>query len=620
MEIREYLKEHVLLTDGAMGTYFDEVAPGNYLCPEEGNFYCPERILKIHKEYIDAGARLLRSNTFLANKKTFEEMRRRHPELKKEDYLRWVREGFLLAVQAAQEADVRGEKVYAAADIGPIFEEAETEFGELMDQYREIADCFLAAGAEVFVMESFPDERYVLKLARHIRQKAPGAFLIGQFSFIPSGYGRTGFHYRTVLKRAVDSGLLDAVGLNCGVGAAHMERFLSDYVREEGMPEGKVLTALPNRGYPQIVRGRAVYSDSVTYFGEKVTGMVGLGAGIIGGCCGTTPEYIKEIGTLLEKGGRKAPARIVPKRKAQVSGAAKEKKKPGVRNLFREKLERGEKVCAVELDPPFDCFDEKVMAGAQALKGAAVDVITIADSPLARSRADSLLMAAKIKRETGMDVMPHLSCRDRNRIGLRSGFLGAHVSDIRNILLVTGDPVGREERPFTKSVFDFNSIRLMQFLDSLNEEVFQEDPIFFGGALNQSGANPEKIADRMKKKMEAGCQYFLSQPVYSEEGLERLSDLRERTGAKILIGIMPLVSRRNALFIKNEMPGIFVPDEVLARYEPEAGRERWEEAAVDISRRIIAEGRDVGAGYYFITPFHRVSLIKRILEEAEVTR
>lgn len=610
MEIKEYIRNHIVLSDGAMGTYFDEIAPEHFFCSEEANLYCPEIILHIHRQYIKAGAMLIRSNTFSSNRKTFGEMQKRHADLKDSDYIPWVKKGYALACQAAEEALLKGKTVFAAADMGPIFEEKEGGRQELLSEYREIADSFLQMGASVFVLESFPDQQDVLEIAAYIREKSPEVFILGQFSFIPTGYGRTGFHYKTVLKKAVDSGLLDAAGFNCGIGAAHMERFLGEYIKEFGWPEQMPLASLPNRGYPQIVRGHAVYSDSVSYFGEKVAGMTRLGAKIIGGCCGTTPEYIQEIANRLSFEKKPETVRIFPIKK-------KEKKKEAathISNRFQEKLEAGEKVCAVELDPPFDVMDNKLLSGAKALKESPVDIITIADSPLARSRADSLLTAAKIKWETGMDVMPHLACRDRNRIAVRSGLLGAYINDIRNLLIVTGDPVGREERPFTKSVFDFNSIQLMRFLDSLNEEVFHGHPVYYGGALNQNGAAPEKIADRMKKKMEAGCRFFLTQPVYSEKEIDRLAYLRQKTGAKILIGIMPLVSRRNALFIQNEMPGIHVPDEVLEKYAPEATREQWEETAVGLSLEMMSLGKDVGAGYYFMTPFHRVSLIQKIIE------
>lgn len=650
MKIKDYLKEHILLTDGAMGTYFDEKTEGQFLCSEEANLFQPDIIREIHQSYIEAGAVLIRSNTFSANRKTYEDIMKKHG-MPADDagFVRFVQAGYAIAKEAAAEAAKQGRTVFAAADIGPVYEDSESSEAEMQKEYREIIDAFLEAGADLFVLETFPDTRYVLFMAEYIRQRWPDAFIIGQFSFVPTGYGRTGFHYKTVLKKAVGSGLLDGAGLNCGIGAAHMERFLRSWLEESGMPKQVVLTALPNCGYPQIVRGHAVYSDSVSYFGEKAENLAKLGVGILGGCCGTTPEYIREIAVRLQGSGRKKYPRIrlttgkqtrqtvtegneIMNRRGgkEASGAgvsagqkAEEAKTAGNsrdagerlrHNTFCQKLAKGEPVIAVELDPPFDAQMEKLMNGAHALADTPADIITIADSPLARSRADALLTAVKIQQETGIPVMPHLACRDRNRIAIRSGILGAYVNDVRNMLIVTGDPVGREEREFTKSVFDFNSIKLMEFLQSLNEELFADAPLCYGGALNQNGARADKIAERMKRKMDAGCQFFLTQPVYSEEEIDRLAFLQRETGAKILIGIMPLVSYRNALFIKNEMPGIHVPDEVLARYSPEGSREEWEQTALTISGQVISMGKDVGAGYYFMTPFHRVSLIQRIME------
>lgn len=619
MKIKEYLRHNRLLTDGAMGTYFDEIEPENYLCSEEANLLNPDLILRIHQEYISQGASLIRSNTFSANRKTFDQIQTKREELKNYTFTEFVAAGYEIACAAGEAAKEDGKEVYVAADIGPIFEDSDSEPDDVLSEYFEICDVFLDRGAKIFVLETFPDEQYVVKIARYIRQRVEDAFIIAQFSFVPTGYSRTGFHYKTVMKKAVDSGFLDAVGLNCGIGAAHMEKFYISYLESYGMPEGIIFTALPNCGYPQIVRGRAVYSDSISYFGKKVVSLAELGVRILGGCCGTTPEYIGEISRLLDDSAKNgsvfSPKIITAKGYIPSADTGKTgKEPPKVINSFRDKLKRGEKVCAVELDPPFDADAQKMLQGARQLKDSPVDIITIADSPLARSRADSLLMAAKIHQMTGVDVMPHFCCRDRNRIAIRSGVLGAQINDIRNFLIVTGDPVGRDERSFTKSVFDFNSIKLMKFLQGMNEEIFKEDPIFYGGALNQNGANPEKIADRMKKKMDAGCSFFLTQPVYSEEELQRLSWLKEQTGAKILIGIMPLVSYRNALFIKNEMPGIFVPDQILARYSPEGTREQWEETAIHISKSIMEAGRDIGSGYYFMTPFQRVSLIQKIIE------
>lgn len=631
MNLRNYLENHKLLTDGAMGTYFDSIEKENYICSEEANITKPSLVKDIHKSYVKNGAQLLRSNTFLANKGTFLTLQQKRPEEFKDiSFKEFVTAGYLLARESALEADSEEYPVFSAADIGPILEERDSEDADVVQQYYEICDCFLDAGADIFVLETFPDTQYVLKMAEYIRRRCPKAFIIGQFSLTPTGYSRTGFHYKTILQEAVQSGLLDGAGLNCGVGAAHMKKFLKAYVEEYGVPDDMVLTSLPNRGYPQIVRGRAVYSDSVTYFGEKIKEISELGISVLGGCCGTTPEYIGEIYKVLFKAEtpEKLPVKItwedatsrVQKRKEQAAhiiqpASQKEiQKKKQVDNTFRQKLEAGELVCAVELDPPFDMDDTKLIHGAESLLSTKADIITIADSPLARSRADAALMAAKIKTKTGMDVMPHLCCRDKNRIAVRSGLLGSYANGIRNYLFVTGDPVAREDREFTKSVFDFNSIRLMKFAQSMNQEVFKEETIFYGGALNQNGANPDNIAGRMLKKIEAGCGYFLTQPVYDEEGMERLAYLKEKTGARILIGIMPLVSRRNALFIKNEMPGIHVPDEVVTKYKEGASREEFEEAAIEISREIIEKGKGIGAGFYFMTPFNRVSLVKSILE------
>ena len=637
MNIREYLENHKLLTDGAMGTYFDSIEKENYLCSEEANITNPALVKEVHKKYVANGAQLLRSNTFLANEETFLSLKQAKAEMFENiTFEQFVSAGYQLAKEIAQESYKEEYPVFAAADIGPILEERDSEEADILQQYYKICDSFLEAGADIFVLETFPDTQYVLKMAEYIRKSCPEAFIIGQFSLTPTGYSRTGFHYKTILQEAVRSGLLDGAGLNCGVGAAHMKKFLKAYIEEFGVPEDMILTSLPNCGYPQIVRGHAVYSDSVPYFGEKIDEISQLGIRVLGGCCGTTPEYIGEIyRKVFQKdmkngmeSSEKSPIKIVwgdvtkrvQKRKeqalhiTQVSKQGEVIKDKQVTNTFRQKLEAGKLVCAVELDPPFDTDDTKLINGAKALLSTKADIITIADSPLARSRADASLMAAKIKMTTGMDVMPHLSCRDKNRIAVRSGLLGSYASGIRNYLFVTGDPVAREDREFTKSVFDFNSIRLMKFAQGMNQEVFKDDTIFYGGALNQNGASPENIAGRMLKKMEAGCSYFLTQPVYDEEGMERLAFLKEQTGAKILIGIMPLVSRRNALFIKNEMPGIHVPDEVVAKYKEGASREEFEEAAIEISKQIIEMGKGIGAGFYFMTPFNRVSLVKSILE------
>ena len=609
MDIRSDLSEKRLLMDGAMGTYFDKVAETEFLCSEEANIIDPAFIKEIHMEYIRKGARLIRSNTFTANRDMLEKVKRRREEFAALSYEEWVQAGYLLSVEAVKEAEQEGYRVYAAASIGPIAEKEEDDREDMLRQYYEICDLLLQAGCQHFVIETFPDEYYVLRMADHIRRVRKDAWILGQFSFMPTGYSSSGFHVSTVLTKAIESGKLDAVGLNCGIGANHMNRILRKYLASCRLPEGVVLAALPNCGYPQIVRGKAVYSDSVPYFSRQLREIAAQGIRIIGGCCGTTPDYIGAISQWIEDEEIHTPVRIISGQEAKEKADHRI-----VTNSFYEKLKKGQKVYAVELDPPYDTDCSKLMNGARELIATRTDIITLADSPMARSRADSLIMAAKVKRETGMQVMPHLTSRDRNRISIRGGILGAYINDIRNCLLVTGDPVSRADQEYTRSVYNFNSIKCMRYLKHMNEEIFSEDPFIYGGALNQDGVNTEAIARRMKKKMDEGCSYFLTQPVYSEQSIERLKRLKDMTDARILVGIMPLVSYRNAVFIQNEMPGIYVPEEAVALYRKDGDKEEWEQVAVDYSLRMMRACEEIGSGYYMMTPFNRVHLVKRILE------
>jgi len=341
-----------------------------------------------------------------------------------------------------------------------------------------------------------------------------------------------------------------------------------------------------------------------------------LGFDIIGGCCGTTPEHIRGLHDLLVNDVR-PPKKLMP---AVYSADGKEncaEEAVEEKTDFIQKLERGEKVFVVELDPPFDVNDTKLMEGAALLRDINVDMITLADSPLARPRADSIASAIKMRYTRQMEAMPHICCRDKNMIAHRSQLLGMQMNGLRHALIVTGDPIARGDRESIKSVFNFNSIKLMKYIQTMNQEVFGSRPIYYGGALNHNNGSIDNIAARMCQKMEAGAQWFLTQPVYGQEDIDRLKELKEKSGGRIIAGIMPLVSRKNALFIKNEMPGIHVPDQVLERYEAGMSREAYEDVAEAISVDLMKRLEDVCDGYYMMTPFNRAALIKRIILQAK---
>ena len=596
MDIREYLADHRLLTDGAMGTWYDRLTGYQGKLAERANLEDPEKIQSIHRDYIAAGAQLIRTNSFAVNSMFFG----------KDEIVPVLKAAWQNACQAVSDS---GQKVWIAADMGPIDEEETKSALDVASEYIGLVETFLALGAKIFVFETLSDFRYVKKAMTYIKQQCPEAFVVAQFSFNRNGYTRSGMSVRAILSEAAGMTELDAVGFNCGVGPVHLYELL----KNQSFPKDKYMTALPNAGYPTELRGRTLYSENVPYYVEMMGRIAALGFDMLGGCCGTTPDHIRGLHALLAEGVR-PPKKLMPVYHGQ-PGQAEEV--PEEKTDFIQKLERGEKVFAVELDPPFDANDTKLMEGASLLRDIGVDMITLADSPLARPRADAIASAIKMHYTRQMEAMPHICCRDKNMIAHRAQILGMHMNGLRHALIVTGDPIARGDRESIKSVFNFNSIKLMKYVQTMNQEVFGSRPIYYGGALNHNNGSIDNIAARMRLKMEAGASWFLTQPVYGEEDIARLRELKEKSGGRIIAGIMPLVSRKNALFIKNEMPGIHVPDHVLEQYQEGMSREAYEDVAVAISLALMHQLEDVCDGYYLMTPFNRAALIKRIVLQAK---
>lgn len=607
MSLQEYLRERRLITDGAMGTYYEKKYGDADVFPEQENLLHPERIRDIHLEYLHAGARLLRTNTFATNPVFFPEETQR---------LENLRVGYDIAeaaVQKYREETGCAEDIFIAADFGPIGELEEQSAAEVLKDYRQMCDVFLDCGATVFVFESQRDDKYVKQLADYVKERCCDAFVLVQFTFDKSGYTRAGLSVRRINESmaGADAASIDAYGYNCGVEAGHLLQLLQaqpPYCR-------KFLSALPNAGYPLSLRGRTIYTENEQYFVKKSVEIAALGVDIIGGCCGTTPGYIRDLAQALE-GVERGDKQVIyrpPHADVQIrqNGLAEE----SVSDAFLDKLSSGKKPVIVEMDPPFNGDISKVLAGAEKLAQAGADLLTLSDSPMARARMDAGALAAKLIREVGIPVMPHIACRDRNIIGLRGMLMGDYMNDIRQLLIVTGDPVARDARGTISGVFDMNSIRLMEYVTHMNEELYADDPLHFGGALNYHGANPDAIIRRMEKKIEAGCEYFLTQPIYSDEDVERIAYIRDALGerTKICCGIMPLVSYKNAMFLHNEMAGISIPEEILAKYDPDMSREAAQAVAVEISLGLAGKLSDIADAYYFMTPFNRADLICEII-------
>lgn len=635
MKLNEFLIDNILLMDGAMGTYYQQLQEHNEEIVEAANFSQPEVIQNIHREYLEAGADLIRTNTFAVNSVVL-------PKYSPESRDEMLRMACRIAKQAvAAEKERTGREYFVAADIGPISGGFDRSAEEILAEYCHMCDVFLEEGMDIFWLETFSSLELVPEVLSYIKEKAPDSFCTISFCINKNGFTTAGQKAERLL---FAEGLrqADAIGFNCGIGSVHLKSVLSKLK----LPKNVFVLAAPNAGYAENFSSRAAFLNSAGYFGENLAQTAELGVDIVGGCCGTMPSFIREIRKKIdgkrteiqkectqktERVSREEYQRLAEEKQREQGKKEKlgeevlraDSARTGTiraseespENCFKEKLLRGEKVIAVELDPPYNADGEKLLSCAKTLSKYPVDVLTFADSPMGRSRADSTLTALHISGQTGMQVIPHISCRDRNVIAMRSLLLGAHMNGLRNLLIVTGDPVPGDDRKTVTGVFDYNSIRFMNYVKEMNGELFPEDSFFYGGALNYNYPNGEKVAERMEKKMAAGCSFFLTQPIFSDTDVERIQWLKERTGAKILAGILPPVSLKNASFIRNEMAGMHVPDEILAKYRADMTREEGEMAGAEIAKELMQKLDPYVDGYYFMLPFNRVGLIERIFED-----
>lgn len=582
--IRKYLEKNKLVTDGSFGTFYGEKYETEEM-PELANINHPERVLEIHESYIKAGAKLLRTNTFAANTVLLEKD------------MEEVKETIGLAVKIAKETVSKsGRDIFIAGDIGPIpVSDGTYDSLNAQKEYYEIAKTFAEAGISILSFETFDDIADIIPAIQKIKREY-NLFLMVQFSVNQLGYTNTGISVSKLLKKAGEYKEIDAVGLNCGIGPGHMKQLW----KQIGKIEGKYSIALPNAGYPKRTNNRIRFNNNPVYFAQMVNDMATWGIDIIGGCCGTNPSYIRELSQ---------PDRIEKQSESHSQTTISSK----------IKIVKDKKIIAVELAPPMDARDEKILEAAYRLKDSGVDVVTFPDSPSGRTRIDSVLMAEKVKNETGLAVMPHVCCRDKNAIAMRSMLLGAHINGIKNMLIITGDPVQTMVRQSVKAVFNFDSVGLMNIVKNMNEEIFLESPMHYGGAINQGRRNLDVEIQRVRKKMDAGAEFFLTQPVFSKADADRVRKIKEDTGARILCGIMPLVSRRNALFMKNEIAGVPVTDELVERYPENATKEEGEAVGIEIAKEMISYTENFVDGYYFSFPFNRVYMLEKILtKDAEV--
>ena len=592
-----------LLADGAMGTLLFERGIPFERCFDELNLTDPLLVETIHREYLAAGAELIETNTFGASPTRLES----HGLGAKARVI--ARQGVKVARNARE---IAGTTAFVGGSMGPLGRHLEP-FGtitvaEAERAFREQAEGLLEGGLDVFMLETFQDLTEILAAIRAVRGLTTSVPIVAQMTFGTDGKTRYG-HTAPLIARALRLAGADVIGVNCGVGPQPALEVLQQLV---AAAEGTPVSIMPNAGLPQFVDGRYVYMSSPDYFADFAARAVEAGARLVGGCCGTTPAHIR---AMRERLASHLPAEHLPTgaevrvlEPAQGEDAAPEStEEPSLLRKLRAKF-----TVSVEIDPPRGINTQKVLAGAKLMAERGVDCINIADSPMARIRMSAMSLAWQIRGLfPQVEVILHYTTRDRNLMGLQSDLLGAHAVGLRNILCLTGDPPSLGDYPNMTAVYDTNSVGLIGIVGKMNHGT-DESGSAIGGSTNFAigcAVNPtsDKLdweLDHFRKKLDAGAQFVMTQPVYELAAWERfLEKLGGPPKIPLLIGILPLQSFRHAEFLHNEVPGIQVPDWIRQRMH-EAGNE-GQKVGVELARDLLVQCRSSANGVYLMPSFGR---------------
>ncbi|MBN8237336.1 bifunctional homocysteine S-methyltransferase/methylenetetrahydrofolate reductase [Halobacillus kuroshimensis] len=593
MTLREALHRQTLVGDGAMGTLL--YSYGVDQCFEELNLSHPEEVKSVHDAYVQAGADLIQTNTYGAN----------YIKLGRYGLEDHVKEINTAAVQLARHA--AGDKAYVLGTVGGIrgVQKQAVSLEEIKRSFREQLYCLLFEQVDGLLFETFYDLEE-LSTILSIARKETDLPLIAQISMHEPGVLQDGTPLPDALTHLEKIGA-DVTGINCRLGPYHMIQSLE----EVPLPEKAFLSVYPNASLPAFQDGRLVYATDPSYFQKSARALYDQGARIIGGCCGTTPEHIEAIASKV-KG--KAPIKekiVVVRQKAETAVQSTKDQRPHL----HEAAKKGRSII-VELDPPKKLNIDRFLKGSKALKEAGVNSITLADNSLASPRISNSVMASIIKEKYDVDPLVHIACRDRNLLGLQSHLMGLHTQGIRQVLAVTGDPTKIGDFPGATSVYDLSSLDLIHYIKQMNRGISfsgnslgNQTSFSVAAAFNPNVRNLNRAVGRMKKKITAGADYFISQPVFNEEQLLEVYEATKQVEAPLYIGIMPLTSARNAEFLHNEVPGITLSPSILEKME-KAGQDRKQAQAegISIAKSLIDTAVDLFNGIYLITPFLRYEM------------
>jgi methionine synthase I (cobalamin-dependent)/5,10-methylenetetrahydrofolate reductase len=589
--------DRVYVFDGAMGTMLYQRGVYINRCYDELNLASRDLVLGVQRDYVKAGADIIETNTYGANR-----LKLAGYGLDDKAY-----EINHAGVRIAREA--AGERAFVAGAIGPLGIRIEpygkTSAEEAQAIFRQQAEALLEGGVDLFVLETFSDVAEIQQALLAVRSISDLP-IVAQITIQTDGntsYGTAPETFTTQL----DEWGADVIGLNCSVGPATMLEALE----KMRTVTRRKLSAQPNGGLPRQVDGRMFYMASPEYMAKYAKRLIQAGAKFVGGCCGTTPEHIKQIAN--------AVAALSPGR-STVRLMAPEEKPPDVqvvpreeRSRFAKRIAAGEFVTSVEIVPPKGCDPSKMLEGVTLLKEAGVDAVNVPDGPRAQSRMGVLAVSTLIEQRVGIETVVHYCCRDRNLLGMTSDLLGAAGLGLRNLLIITGDPPKMGPYPEATAVFDIDSIGLVNMVNRLNHGLdIGGNPIggptafHIGVGVNPCAVDLDYELRRFEWKVEAGAEFAITQPTFDVEQLKAFLKRIEHCRIPIVAGIWPLVSYRNAEFLANEVPGVIVPKSVLKRMQRITDKDAAREEGLAIARETLLEVRELVQGVQVSAPFGRV--------------
>lgn len=574
-------------------------------CFDELNLSRPQLITDIHRAYAKAGAEILETNTFGAN--------------------RYKLEGYGLgdqvqiinnrAVKLAREAG--GVEAFVAGAIGPLGLRIEpfgpTSVDEAKQVFKEQAQALIEAGADLIIIETFSDLTEILQAIRAVKELADIP-IVAQMTVQTDGLSSYGTEPEIIAKRLDEWGA-DVIGLNCSVGPQIM---LEAIERMASATKAK-LSAQPNAGLPRDVQGRSIYFSAPEYFAKYARRLIQAGVKFVGGCCGTTPEHIREIANAVRASSPKQlrfTVRVTEEQKQAIKQIPREEK-----SHFAGKIAAHQFVTSVEIVPPKGCDPAEIIHNTRLLHEAGVDAVNIPDGPRATSRMGALPLAVILEHQIGIETVLHYCCRDRNLLSMQSDLLGAYALGLRNILIITGDPPKMGPYPSATAVFDVDSIGLTNLVRMLNSGFdVGGNPIgrptgwHIGVGCNPGAVDIDNEVRRFEWKVEAGAEFAITQPVFDTAQLREFLRRIDHSRIPVIAGIWPLTSLRNAEFMNNEVPGASVPDAVMERMRKVDGKEAARQEGIQIAREMLLDVRDQVQGAQVSAPFGKVQYSLDVLK------